>query len=1378
MSKHICSYSDTFTSSISQQVIQGVNKLLEKTEYSILKNIKTVKPSMETSKIVKQYPNLEIQRNFDHFSLIKWIKPGNLTVADNFHIVPHYTELRQLPFVFKDQTKGLNTKWVFPIRQTSCVGHMTFDYAIGTYDLESTYFQDDSYVVFGNDFFYKLGANKYTRFQFGIVDCEVIQYTSEKSKDIFYDTCLVVRSDGCLFAISLNDNKSFHNNFDFTTCSEVEDSAYLGPGNNWKIIKNSMHSPEFAVANLDTGTIHFFSLTHKPNLVHLDTLQFQDAQILTCNWFNYTEPVLFIAILQNDRVLYHSLNWSHTKESTDNRDLNMTQLTNLHGELPNGSIPIGSDTILLFSSSKFQLVKSIQIKCGEPAPMFKFPALRGVNSWFHSNILKKKLNSTILTDKFPELSNLQCCTVICNSIGTIFCIVADSNEEIHYYCLGRFKGLKKISQASMKHSCSGPLNFNIVGLTFNRTVLITLDLKKMIKIEPIVKQPKINEIRAIVKSETLASTGNNYNQIVPTGFDNEIWLTSPSSVAQISTEPNIPFIKLENDYSSLLNVSILKNLQIVDGTILNHKIIWGLDKNDKPQIYQISPEYKLTNLIDFNDIDNLLYLRIVPNNQILKITKNQIEIISMGNQVKNKILCQCESNFDNFVYDEDRVIVWCLTDYSMWEIKDDCIIDLNFLKSLQNIVRKDEKITIKLERMNSAYREVLNVPLLIIDTSVMKHVFNLNAGQLYVVTPLPESIKAKNYRSFRNNDKYYYNFDTNNQLSIYFELYVSTEIRKFNFTLNIIKGQFFQIRDFKNKIIVFTLDKIYLLKSNEISQVIIGYELIIPIEQDKKSILDINFDSKDEKVYIINEDGLMITTPKYVTWNKYDHLLPNTRNLDKNFLYLKKINRMLIINNNLHEWYFMKLKSGKIIKLNSDLLKDEHIEDVVELNSSMHDNVSDSEDNGSVIIQLILLLKDKIKYAKLTIEENDITVTEKDNFTFNNELFKQIVLLDHKSFAILEIGIDIVNDRFIKYNIDSTNDKIFLENETIYPSKGEIIDWKVMNNTLMIVDAKGKFIITEDIFNDDVFDEDGNNTMETYIDKIYQKSSIIYDEYCFVKKICPINEKIFILVSDIDGDMYVQSEILFFHIDNFVTMKEIPFGRTPLIDSIVSMGNVSIFTYLDTVNQNKPINAYSLLRESRILPYENNSAGKITFHTLASLGNSKRANVLEPMPYYDPDNNDSLVGRDIENLNEYINPEEEQSIGQRRRFQKHTLQFKDDPERNFNFKDGRFKPFKNKPPQIWNKEYERIQIEYKIQDFTYSEGIIYFLTTDGTLLQFDCQEGTRDSRNGLGNNKIDLNSTLTKSIDKNFGYHIPRNTSIRMGKKLIDKFGTILGTLD
>lgn len=1302
-------------------------------------------------KITKEYPNLEIQREFHHFDLSKWMKPGNLTVPDSFHVIPHYTELRQLPFVYKEQTKGLNAKWIHPIRTLRTVAKdaAVDDTETDNANLEIVKFS--SYLLGGDDFFYYLGDSRYTRFQFGIVDTATIAFLSQ---GIFTYLFLLVRADGYLFTILCNDEEVNVDkpdiNSQFLSSTSISGKEYLGSGGDWKIITR-FSSRTFALANFYTATIHFYTVTDSADLKRLNTLQFEDAEILTCNWFRGKEQVLFLALLRNDRILYHSLNWDHIKKLNNYENVNLSQLTNLHGEIPNGSIPIGDDTMLLYSHSKFQLVKSIQIKCGEPVPMFRFPILRGISSWFDADYLMK---SSFIIQRFPELVNAQRCTIICNSIGTIFCVFADVNEEIHYFCLGRFKGLKIISVPSVEHMIWDD-KFTIIGLTFNRTIKITINLRKMIKITSDTKQSTINELKSIIATETLASTGNNYNKIITTGFDNEIWLTSPSSVAQISVQPKIPFLRLENESGFLSNIDIMKNLQIVDGYIRDHKIIWGLNELDKAKLYQLSPDYELSPITEFQNTDSLLYLKILSNNHILHITENSIQIIKADDEIKVEKSVYCPAPLSGYASDEERTIVWSFSDYSMWEIKDLEIRELNYLKSLQTVVKPNEKITITLMKgeIKSGHSTHLEI-----ENSTMKHTFAMDTDNLISVTPSVAIRTSKKMKCFSTIGTFYDKFDSDDQLTIHIQFSLTQKVRKFKITLRISKGQFYEIKEFgKDDIVVFTLDKIYLLKLIRDKEKIRSFELVIPIEQQNKSILDLFFDDTVEKLYILYEDGLTVTKPKYVTWNKYDHLLPNTRNLDKKFLYLKKINRLLIVNNNLHEWYLMKLKNGKIIKLESDILQNGTIEDMVELNSSSHCSVIE---DGVETIQLVLLMKDQVKYVKLAITEKDIIVNEMDTVLFENELYSQITPIDENSFALLEIGLDNVNDRFMKYRIDSNFDKFAMESMTIYPSKGEIIDWKIISNNLLIINAKGKFIMTEKIFDDFSLDSIDESSTQTYIDKIFEKSSIIYDEYCYVTKICPINDSIFVLVNDIDSELYVKNELLFFHIDNFVTMKELPFTRTELIDSIVTMGNVSLFTYFETVNQNKAVNTYKLLKESKMLEKSGEKRKPIDFSDLSEDNDS---NVLESVPYYDLTYNYSLVGRGSNNI----------KLTSSDGVKTFDPDVEDLQHLNYNFSNYKFIPFLNRPPHTWNTEYERIKIEYAIQDFKYSEGIIFFLTTDGTVLQFDNQPGVREDKHGVPDNGQEYNTTIRKAIEHNLGYYFPRIPSIQTRSRKIDNYGII-----
>ena len=203
------------------------------------------------------------------------------------------------------------------------------------------------------------------------------------------------------------------------------------------------------------------------------------------------------------------------------------------------------------------------------------------------------------------------------------------------------------------------------------------------------------------------------------------------------------------------------------------------------------------------------------------------------------------------------------------------------------------------------------------------------------------------------------------------------------------QGKDIKLRKFgQNQCLAFNSFEIFVVNLQPIpqSKELDFYKLKLPHLGNFNSILEVCPDTDNNQLFILYSDGLRIFELSYLTSNNGNFLLKSTRSKNKKFLYLDKINRMLILNQDLREWECVRLSDGKAVGLDSRFLKDDsgEILEIKELPIAIEDNPLEKK------IILLITFTSSLKLVLLTAAKNKISNEIIHSYELENSR-----LLDH-----------------------------------------------------------------------------------------------------------------------------------------------------------------------------------------------------------------------------------------------------------------------------------------------------------------------------------------------------------------------------------------------
>ncbi|CCK71037.1 Mms1p KNAG_0F03750 [Huiozyma naganishii CBS 8797] len=911
---------------------------------------------------------------------------------------------------------------------------------------------ESTYLIVGEDFFQLSNSHLVTKLKGGIADCQVIRPSHPPSKELSSESCddilLVMQDDGYLLSISPMKRYGQMKN-----PSKVLQYWNLGVGKKRKIIKNTFNENEFVVIDFESGVVKFFLFVSYWKIKLVNSLILDNAEIMTAIFCRNLNSVLVLSTIKADRIVYFVIEWNAQKNP---RDKFISQVTDLQGIRIDGCIPFGNFQCLTYSEDRIQLLSISNIISGQPnSHIIKVSALRGIRHWFEDVGVIERLKY-VHPNKFKDC---QYSVLISTSTGTICCAVINQTDEVHFYALTRFKGLRNICVC--KEQPNEMNLYNIALSSFNRTVILTINLHELVPLPLNSTSFSYPSPESIHSKRTINAGSNPNGKLVPVPSKNEVWIGSSSSLLQLSPVFEISQRKTKQCAPLIETFQVFTKIEYIPGNALVGKqMVWGTDNFSMTKCFALEKEGEETYLVELFDLlpaysTATLFIKIY-NDFVIQIVSNSVLVKSFEGAGETKVIFQSADGFDGAVFDSDKVILWNIEKKSVFYIDDlrlgdKCEVRRSeyFNPILERNQTKDFEIQINHSFINDS-RDCYGDYSQIDETLATK--------QLYVILKSDEMIyytqwsdflgpaPFKNGKSLLNEDRatklvfcnpYFlcfmgYNPDAsiNIKVGTLHSKWVRNDIHLPSFNI----GENIQMKRMNDHcVLLFTSQRVFLIRNNQ--STFQCEEVKLPYQGSNNYISDITFDEKGTNLFILYGDGMQIVHLTYITWNKNDYLLRNTRCINKDFVYLDKLSRMLVLNKDNKDWYCLKLETGKIVPLPTNDLEGDKIQSIVEVPSLEGDS------------NLIIVFQSMIKYVKLVTKGRKIKVKEVASFKVNS-LLKSRICVNPEKGTIVILEVNSQQDIFHQFLVGQ--DSLIPMHTMSFYGKGEVTDFLVCGNNIIV----------------------------------------------------------------------------------------------------------------------------------------------------------------------------------------------------------------------------------------------------------------------------------------------------------------------------------------
>lgn len=827
----------------------------------------------------------------------------------------------------------------------------------------------------------------------------------------------------------------------------------LYPSKNWKIIKNPKNNKHFILADFKSGVLNFFKFT---NILYkfefIETITFYNSQIKSCYFLPTTDNKLFISTNIANRMVHYFVEWE------ENSSKHVYKLKHLATYNIRNSIPIGPDNILLCLDTKSLLITTKQIICGDTNYIeYENNIIQGIRSWFDDPIITKKLIDIINKKKMisEPLNNSTQCTVILTNTGILYAIfISGTNKKIYNFSLGRFKQIRSVYSDKQQNDTKIDSHM-IIALIFNRTVRIELDLHN-IEYVPLLSRQFANRKPTDCRTTISSNSDENNNTITHITPKNEVILSGSSSITQLSG-------------SSVIPIRETKTIGRFKKTFRNYnciQVVNTIDKNGENISYlNASRNMELSTYFKFNNVYQIFEAQSVIENEsdylfkkkydthTLKVTKHDVVCC---NDNSKTVLFFSDYDIDGVCSLHDRMILWNLSHKKVWFfyninfvdkirwktnsefydiIKDEPEFSFflyydSFTANLTNIVLFTPKYLVVQyweKDPTQSWTDKVIINQRIVYTGKFGYFTVLHNG-LFCVTEYKEMSSCILYGTNLRTGKA---FIIDNGLLNYDKFNIDLRIKPLhtNYGIAIICA---------DNLYVITCNEKISLPSKSMQDnfsydywehhVISLEEIKLPaIDSYKKSyLLDVVIYEMDKKkiMCLLYDTGLQCVETLYLTWNKYNYLLQNTRSKNKVFTNLEMLNRILVTNCDTKEWYLLNIRNGKIKILNNEVLNvtNAKIQNILQCpNSGDNDNISKAKH-----CSLLIIFDTIIKHIKVNVIKNDIEVIEMCQHSFNGLLHNEYSIYSD-TITLLEREID--KEIFHKIRVNTMDGSIeFLHN--------------------------------------------------------------------------------------------------------------------------------------------------------------------------------------------------------------------------------------------------------------------------------------------------------------------------------------------------------------
>ncbi|CCH61834.1 hypothetical protein TBLA_0F02950 [Henningerozyma blattae CBS 6284] len=964
------------------------------------------------------------------------------------------------------------------------------------------------------------GTLSVMKFLDGVTDSIVID-TSEELNSL----ALITQSSGYLFSILPN--------------AKVEKNLVLQywnlavPGK-WEIIKGYDES-NFVVINYKEGICKFFKFYNPLYFKLVNSLNLKKTTILGSSFLYTNKPdefLLFVATIHYDRLVFLCIEWDTENE----KQKRVHTLTHCNGDNFNNCVPIGLQRILIFTNNGISLKSADQLMSGNTSSgkLYKYRSLKGILSYFRAPILLEKLKKVK-----PEVFNKYTdCSIISTTTGNVAFCVIDDNENVNFFSLTRFKGLKSIAPVLVQPA--DMTEYYMVVISFGRTLELSLNLTTVEELHPIHNIPPL---RGIIFKHTIDS-GSEENTKIVTLRDSEkvidhkynVWLASQAALTELS--PYVPTQKshllCESNQLQLFSRIDVKTFielpkKLLDyfskdfepgSDISNIYLMLAVDPLMFSSIFILNLNDSLSELTKVDDMFNETSCNplgfIYNKSYLIQITKYSLRF-HMLNSDNTVEISKLESEIDGFYQYQSYLI--------LWNNKSGLLFYTNNIESLNpTSVLQKTNIFSAYAIAHTRFSPNLTYLFFNIESNrgeILINAFfcdrNLQLSWKNMILPQYRSINLNNMQSIdriaevllgprtnwrnhgyrENSDPIPSNFSFLNGA----DSIIQTE---HDMRCRYVSPTFLVYYDARTISVIENIGEEFIIIIQE-------YSVIIPAELQKSSILDIRMDPKKGLLFVLFSDKFCVLELSHKSYNRSNYLLKSTRSVNKKFLYLPKINRMLILSIDNKEWDCMKLLDGKMLSLNPSVLNmitNQKLKNIVEIPNSSNTNL------------LLLLYESIIHLVGIIPKKGKLTVESFSKYDFESDISDKVIVTKEGYFYILVNGdsehntTDDNSDKIVLLNI--RNNQINKHKELIFDGGSSITELDFCDDHLIVTINKYPKVYIFEKF-DSMVDDDSLKMIE-----------LIKPENSYISKILTLSKNCFIVVTVcVDRSSY-NAEILFY----------------------------------------------------------------------------------------------------------------------------------------------------------------------------------------------------------------------------------------------------------
>lgn len=775
-------------------------------------------------------------------------------------------------------------------------------------------------LVIAKNSLHLAGTDKYHKLHTSITDCRVLDRPGSQD-----DTILLTLADNRVYSL-LFDEDLEPRVLQWWSLNDV----FKGDG--WELIVHQSKK-HFVTVQKSSGTMMFFKMINDYHFELINNMHIDNGLIFTSEFFQNGSDyhvMLFVAVLRLSRMIFLVVEFDFDHEEKKI----VHPLTLLASNKIEKCIPLNQTHMLLFAKDTIQLVSANQILSGEPS--FKTFERSVFGDIIENYIVDSNLLEKIRTG-FEEFSSYKHCSIFTTSNGALCCLLANDQTEVKFLGLTRFKGIRNVTLANNKNT--GDLHYKVIITSFGRTFELLLDLSNIQEISKDYKIPSLSNIisrrtidAAHVDGETLMCIRSLNND---RDDETQLWMTSASSLSKIETKRSI------QNTSTLFasrKFQIFNSIHVIDCKTLSSRLkiklfgetsisssflVIGTDSNSQSKAYLLNisnaleePEcHELNDILKYPISNTLLYF--ITEANIIQIVDENVYVCSLEDGQKPWAYSP-GWKIDGARHLGDQVVLWnveCNTivycrdvnarkrdDFILFEGPNDDWCPKNDLRSVEFLSESEEESA------------------LFCVTSLKVHKYRCKS-----IAPgvKPEKVlDAEDFNSLTSIKNHLVACSRN--LSMY-----GTTTNEECFKAQAKAHGVLEIRPYDEEhFIAFGPFEVVLFDINTWEQIVIG------VSGCKKTnpILELRIVSG--LIFVLFGDGLQVVKPTYRTRTPMNIILKSTRSKNKKFVFLRKINRMLVLNMEKKLLDCIKLENGKILSLDVTCLKEfENIYDVCKLES-------------------------------------------------------------------------------------------------------------------------------------------------------------------------------------------------------------------------------------------------------------------------------------------------------------------------------------------------------------------------------------------------------------------------------------------------------------